>query len=692
MKISRLNPNPGSHHPVCLPSPKRRLHLEFVDEVAWITFDQPGKSANVIDAAFLDELEIALRAVRRVGARGLLFLSSKPSVFVAGADLEQLGRLRGERLALLVERGQRLFSEISAFSIPTIALIHGAALGGGLELALACDRRLASDDASTKLGLPETQLGILPAWGGSTRLPRLIGLPKALDLILNGRSVSARQARRLGLVDEVMPRERLRERALELLFKPLPERSAHLRSNNRLGAAIIRHLTKRRLLRKTRGHYPAPVAALDVVTRATRGPLEASFKREREAFLRLSETRAAENLLRIFTLQEKARHYRHAPEVALDEWRPLHRTAVIGAGVMGAGIAQFLASRDHPVILSDLDPSRVAAGMNSIARLFDEARRRHLFTEHEAKRKMDRVAPTAERVPLTHCDLVVEAVLEDLEVKKRLFADLCERCSEDTVIATNTSALSVTALAEAPGVTHPGRVIGLHFFNPVSRMKLVEIVVTPHTRPEVVEQVLAFVRELGKIPVVVRDAPGFLVNRVLMPYLVEAGRLVDAGIEVERIDRAMLDFGMPMGPLRLLDEIGLDVAAHVAKTMREAFGERFALPAILDKLLADGELGRKSGRGFYLHEGRRSQPRGFGGESASSLDEGEIAARLSRLMSEEARRCLDEGIVEDPDLVDLALILGAGYAPFRGGPLQEARDPRPAPTRHPQLLSERHPV
>ncbi len=666
-----------THHRVHLPSPRRRLHLEFADEAAVITFDHPGKSANVIDAAFLDELEMALRAVRRVGAKGLVFLSAKPAIFVAGADLESLGKIRGEALATLVERGQRLFGEIASLGIPTIAAIHGAALGGGLELALACDRRLASEDPATTLGLPETQLGLLPAWGGSTRLPRLVGLPKALDLILTGKSLPAKAARKIGLVDEIVPKERLRSRALALLAKPLPKRKSHFLTNNPVSAAVLRILTRRRLLEKTRGNYPAPLAALEVMGHGSWGTdrdIEASLKRERDAFLALSETDAARHLLRLFFLQEKAKHFRFDNSIDPRSLSPIHRTAVIGAGVMGAGIAQAFASRGFPVILADLAPSRVAAGMKSVSKLFDEAVKRRLFTAHEARRKLDLVSPTAERVPLHRCDLVVEAAVEDLAVKQRIFADLCARTSPDTILATNTSALSVTALATADGITHPERVIGLHFFNPVSRMKLVEIVTTEFTSPEAVERVLAFVCGLGKIPVVVKDSPGFLVNRILMPYLIEAGRLAESGVPVATIDRAMLDYGMPMGPLRLLDEIGLDVAAHVAGTMTAAFGDRFALPGILTRLLEQGHLGRKSGRGFYRHEKGKALPETVAEPQDTLPEAPAIATRLVSLMTREAKRCLEEGIVRDPGTIDLAMILGTGYAPFRGGPLGSAYD------------------
>lgn len=671
---TRVPPMTENHHSPHANSPVRRLHLEISDGIALVTFDRPGTSVNVIDEAFMNELETALRAVRRLGATGLVFLSAKPTVFLAGADLESLARSRVADLADLVARGQGLFSSIAELGIPTVAAIQGACLGGGLELALACERRLASDQASTKLGLPETQLGILPAWGGSTRLPRLLGLPKALDLILSGKQLSAKSARKAGLVDEVVPPDGLRRRALELLAERPPQRKAHLLTNNPLSAALIRVLTKRQLLAKTRGNYPAPLAALEVASRAgtRKSPAGPSFEREREAFLSLAGTDVARNLFRLFFLQERAKHHRHDPSIPEGEIAPIRRAAVVGSGVMGAGIAQAFASRGLPVILTDLDPARVATGMKSVVALFDEAVERRLFSAHEAGRKSDLVSPTHERVPLDRCDLVVEAAVEDLAVKKRIFADLCARTSPETVLATNTSALSVTELATAEGVTHPERLLGLHFFNPVSRMKLVEIIVTDRTGPEAVERALALVRRLGKVPVVVKDSPGFLVNRILMPYLIEAGRLAESGVPVATIDGAMLDFGMPMGPLRLLDEIGLDVAAHVAETMVGSFGSRFALPDLLRRLLDEGRLGRKSGRGFYRHAGGKAVPELVAPAESDPPDREAISAMLAELMTEEARRCLEEGLVDEAGTVDLAMILGTGYAPFRGGPLGES--------------------
>ncbi len=649
-----------------------RLSLQIMDGIAVLTLDNAERPINLVDDAFLTELESAIGQLSTCGAKGLVILSAKAKVFLAGADLHSLGSLRGEALSAMITRGQQVFESIARLRLPTVAAIHGACLGGGLELALACRQRIASDSHSTKIGFPETQLGLLPAWGGSTRLPRLLGLPKALSLILSGKQLDAGGAKHVGLIDEIVPKERLLERAIALIQGRSSQRKTHFWTNNPLVAALIRQSSQRQLLAKTHGHYPALLTALDVVSRAGMSPqasTAASFERERNAFLELVEGDTTHQLIRLFFLQEDAKSRRYDEGVDIRSLPPTRSAAVIGAGVMGSGIAQFTAARGIPVLLADIDAARVAQGMKSVARLFDEAVRRHIFTPHEAERKRDLVAPTADPVSLRGCDLVIEAAVENLEVKKKIFADLCVRSSDRTVLATNTSALPITELAKSDGITHPERILGIHFFNPVSRMKLVEIVVTELTSPETVERALAFVRALGKTPVVVKDSPGFLVNRILMPYLVEAARLVESGVSVARIDQAMLDFGMPMGPLRLLDEIGLDVAGHVASTMTAAFGERFAIPALLDQLTSEGKIGRKSGSGFYDYDHRRETPRVFQcNQDQPGLDH--IARQLADCMSHEAQLCLDEKIVADADSIDLAMVLGTGYAPFRGGPMK----------------------
>lgn len=646
------------------------IHVVLSNQnIAEVIFDNPDKAANIFDEATLDELDLALDAVESIEPSGVVFLSAKEKVFIAGADLDSLANANEEHLEHLIVKGQKVFERISELPMPTVAAIHGACLGGGLELALACDFRVASNDKVTKIGLPETLLGIIPAWGGSTRLPRLIGLPKALAAILSGKAYAVKHAKSVGIVDQVVPRERLSEAAAKMASGSKVSRKSFFLMNNRLSSAVIRGFARRDLLRKTRGNYPAQEAAIKVVGRGGYGPVACSLKREREAVIKLARSDEARNLMRLFRLQERSKKFRYDVNVDSATLLPVTRTAVIGAGVMGSGIAQWFAARGASVILRDIDRGKVAGGMESVRKLFNGAVRKRILTKHEAMRKLDLITPSAEVVPLNRCDLVVEAAVENLEIKKRIFADLCARSSDETILATNTSALPISELCEAEGVTHPERIVGLHFFNPVSRMKLVEVVVTEWTSPEVVERVLSFVRGIGKLPVVVKDSPGFLVNRILMPYLIEAGKLVDEGYTPAYIDEAMLHFGMPMGPLRLLDEVGLDVASHVAATMGESFGDRFALPECLKSHLAAGNLGRKSGRGFYLYEKRERVVEVRSDLPVNALSRGAIADHLASLMSSEAELCLNEGIALDADDIDFAMVMGTGFAPFRGGPI-----------------------
>ena len=647
------------------------------DGVAVLVFDRANSPVNIFDPATLLELERQLDEIAADSSvRALVLTSAKHGIFVAGADLDFVSTATGDELTEFIESGQRVFSKLAALRVPTVATIDGACLGGGLELALACDYRIASPDKGTKIGLPETQLGILPAWGGSTRLPRLIGLTKALGLILGGKILTAAHARKLGIVDALAPRERMVDFAVARIDagKATPKRSSHWLTNNRLVREIVQRKAHANAAAKTRGNYPAIPSAIDVVCDGLGGSEAESLELERRAVIELSTTQAASQLMRVFHLQEHAKKF-HLSDVSAPA---IDRTAVIGAGVMGAGIAHWFSSRKIPTVLLDLDEQKVGAGMKRIGKLYADGVKRRLFSRGEARRLIDRISPAVGAVPLQRTDLVVEAAVENLEVKKTIFAGLCGRVRADTVLATNTSALPIGELADDPRITHPERIVGLHFFNPVHRMKLVEIVVTERTSPAVVETALRFARKIGKLPVVVKDSPGFLVNRILMPYLIEAGRLFDRGVDADKIDDAMLDFGMPMGPLRLLDEVGLDVAMHVADTMVEAFGDRFAAPPVLKRLVDKGLLGRKSGEGFFVY--------GKGDASISekalacrasgapqSLKENDIAERLSLLMVNEGFRVLDEGVAASGDDVDLAMILGTGFAPFRGGPITYAR-------------------
>lgn len=659
------------------------------DRLCVLTFDRPDSAANIFDAQTLTELGDHLDFVAKTAdLKGLILTSAKRSIFIAGADLKSMTQGASvDSVRKLVELGQNVFNRLASLQIPTVAAVHGAAVGGGYELCLGCDYRVASNDKATKLGLPEIQLGLLPAWGGSTRLPRLIGLPKALDIILAGKTVAAKPALKRGMVDEVVPAEYLMQAATKILSRGKPRRKKHVLVNNALTASAIRMRLHSKLLKKTRGHYPAVLKALDVVTSGVFKSMEVSLEQERDGILELIQSEACRNLIRIFFLQERARK-RALPDRAASAAEPkaIARTAVIGAGVMGAGIAQWLSARQLPVILRDINTEQVAKGMATISKLYHDGTKRHVFTPIEARHGLDRVYPAPQEVPLKNVDLVIEAAVEKLDLKRQLFERLDSLAGENTILATNTSALPITQIAEA--TRHPERVLGLHFFNPVHRMQLVEVVAAPQTSPQVIQRGLRFVQQIGKLPVLVKDSPGFVVNRILMPYLVEAGSLFEAGASVADLDEAMLSFGMPMGPMTLLDEVGIDVALHVAQTLAASFPDRLAIPPLLKKMVEAKLLGKKVGRGFYIHRKKSKsepQPNPQALECRSgglTQDLGRVTgdspalvayqSRMVLLMINEAARCLEEQIVSDPADIDFAMIMGTGFAPFRGGPLRYA--------------------
>jgi 3-hydroxyacyl-CoA dehydrogenase/enoyl-CoA hydratase/3-hydroxybutyryl-CoA epimerase len=651
------------------------IHSDLLPSgVRLLTFDRPGSAANIFDAATLTELNDKLDAVER-GAKGVIFISAKPSIFIAGADLRALESLTGDALRQFIELGQNVFNRIAALPIPAVAAIHGACVGGGYELCLACQWRIATPDRATKIGLPETQLGILPAWGGSTRLPRLIGVPAALDIILNGKTLPAKAALKRRMIDDIAPRELLLDAAQAWIrHRPHKPHKPHSPwpALTRLTAAVAAPIARRRMLEKSRGHYPALPMALDAVTLGATEPIEASLRRERTSVLALAATPECRNLIRVYNLQERAKKLRVPVE---EKPAKLHHAAVIGSGVMGSAIAQWLSSRGLRVLMRDIDPDRVAAGIQRISALYSSAVKRHILDRKEARDGMDRISPSAIETPLNSIDIVIEAAVEKMDLKKQIFARLGETAPPHTLLATNTSALSITELATA--VKHPDRVVGIHFFNPVHRMPLVEVVTGEQTSPETAATAVRFVQKIGKLPVLVRDSPGFLVNRILLPYLVEAGDLFAQGAPAAEVDAAMLDFGMPMGPLRLIDEVGLDVSEDVAATLAAAFPAHMHLPQVLRRMLSAGLLGKKSGAGFYLHTNRKTAPNPAAEKyrnpgAVSTLDRAAMQRRMVLLIINEAARCIEEGVVAEPDDVDFGMIMGTGFAPFRGGPLRYA--------------------
>ena len=626
------------------------------DRVCLLTFDRPESGANIFDAATMSELSEHVDVIEGdQSLRGLIITSAKKSIFIAGADLKTLlKQARTGELGAFIAEGQRVFNRIAALKIPSVAAIHGACAGGGYEVTLASDWRVASDDPATRIGLPETTLGLIPAWGGSTRLPRLIGEDNAAEVILKGKLYSASEALKIGLVDEVVTREKLLDAARRLIGK-----------GRRPPAKISR----------SKGKTPVPsdpksarARALGIITTRGTNAIDESLKLELDAIVDLGKTESTQNLIRNFFLAEK---YKKGTSKA--QFEKVAHAAVIGAGVMGSGIAQWLSARGVTVILRDVNRELLDRGLVNIEKTYADAVKRGLVAEEKAKQGRARIVASTAPMELRDVQFVIEAASEKIDIKKEIFRELSMQAGPKTIIATNTSALPVSELADC--TVSPDRVIGLHFFNPVSRMKLVEVVVAKETSDETKEHALAFVRQIGKLPIVVRDAPGFLVNRVLFPYLVEAAELFESGVDLERIDEKLVKWGMPMGPLRLIDEIGLDVTLDIAATLEKAYGRRDRAPEILQRMRESKLLGRKSDAGFYKYEGKQQSPNESlvqWRRAGSARNDVDLANRLMFLMINEAARCIEEEVVEAPEDADYGMILGTGFAPHRGGPLRFA--------------------
>ena len=652
-----------------------------------LSFDDPDRRVNLLDSRSLESLRTAVTALKAKGGvapRALLLVSGKEGQFIAGADVTEFQKIESPQEAeTKVKDAQSLFQEIRDLPFPLVAAINGPCMGGGTELTLAFDYRLASDARGVSVALPEVMLGILPGFGGTQRLPRRIGLMASLDLLLTGRSLDARRARRVGLVDDILPRERFNERAavwVETFLagrKPrvtrLPLLQKFLQSFPPFRSYVLGQARKR-VLAQTGGHYPAPLEILRVLESTWGKPLSAGLKIERKSVAKLLFTAASIHLRRIFLLREGAKR-----EPPVLHARPVARAAVLGAGTMGGEIAYLLSSRNIHVRLRDIKPEPLLHSLSHAKKLFDKEASRGRLTKAELEQSMARIEPTLALDGLGRADIVIEAVVEDLGIKQGIFRELEALVPTTCVLATNTSSLSVRAISK--NCVHPERVVGMHFFNPVTRMPLVEVICHEGSDEAAVETVVALARRMGKTPVVVGDEPGFLVNRILMPYLGEAVSMVERGTPIESIDRALRGFGMPLGPCELLDEIGLDVARKVAHVLEDAFGERMPRTNLLDKLVAEGTLGKKSGRGFYLYvKGKRAgmnpalapPPPQKGADATAGPPSEEIVERLVDAMINEATMALEERVAFSADDVDLAMVMGTGFPPFRGGLLRHA--------------------
>jgi 3-hydroxyacyl-CoA dehydrogenase/enoyl-CoA hydratase/3-hydroxybutyryl-CoA epimerase len=660
--------------------------------IVHLVMDHPGRKVNVLDLEALADLERAVAELgARPGLRGVVLLSGKSGSFIAGADVQAIGALTDrDQVLRLIRQAHAAFGRLAGLPCPTVAAIDGVCLGGGTELALACDSRIASEEPRTQIGLPEVMLGIFPGFGGTQRLPRLVGLAHSLDLVLTGRSLDARRAERIGLVARAVPAawliEHAHRRLDELAGRPPRRRrdayrprgvSDWLLNGNVFGQALVLSRARAATLARTGGNYPAPIAALEVIGRSLHRPLPAGLELEAQAVSDLVVGPVCKNLVRLFELTEQAKKDAVAADPALRP-RGVGRLALVGAGVMGGGIAELASRAGIRVRLRDVSLEALARALQTVRVLIDERGRRRRVPARDRDAQLARILPTLELDGVGTADFALEAVVEDLEVKRRVFAELEVRVRPDCVLATNTSSLSVDELAR--GLAHPERLCGFHFFNPVHRMPLVEVVRGARTSDQTLLDAVALARRLGKTPVVVSDAPGFVVNRILMPYLREAMVLLEEGYGVADVDAAMRRFGMPMGPFEVLDEVGLDVAQKVAVVLSRAFAERTGPSPALDKLVQSGRLGRKTGLGFYRHRGRhrtpdRELPRLLGltrQRRPSSLSA--LSERLLLVMINEAALCLEEGVVADAGRLDLALVFGAGFPPFRGGLLRYADD------------------
>ncbi len=686
------------------------------DGVGRITFDVPGRAHNILTEEVMRILEeVVGQAAEAVGEgtlRALLIRSGKPDSFIAGADVSAIAAVAESgdrsRAAEAARAGQALFARIAALPVPTVAAIRGICLGGGTELALACDYRVCDDGDRTRIGLPEVQLGILPAWGGTTRLPRLVGLRAALGLMLTGKPARVSKARRMGLVHRVFPRRQFEERSLDFArglagaagsgggegrkrshggARGAGERSPAAATRRRgiaggildgtpPGRALVLRGARKRVLASTGGHYPAPLKILEVVRKGVGRSAEAGLELEARAAAELIVSPQCRNLLFLFQLREGARKGSWA---AGGRATPVGRMAVIGAGHMGGGIAQVAAYNDIAVRMKDVRHEAVAGGLAYARSIFDGAVKRRTLRRRDALRKMGLISGGLDYAGVGQAGLVVEAVVERMDVKKAVLKEVEAVVGPSAVIATNTSSLSVDEMASV--LARPGRFAGMHFFGPVHRMPLVEIVRGEKTDPDTVETIAALVVRMGKVPVVTRDGPGFLVNRILGLALNEAGHLLDEGCGVQALDRIWTDFGMPMGPCRLVDEVGMDIARHAGDTLAAAFGERMAPAASLVALGESGRLGRKGGRGFYLYgDGKRKgfDPTVYADMGQSSQratpDPALVRDRMAFAMVNEAARILEDRIVTSAADVDLGMVMGTGFPPFRGGLLRYADD------------------
>ncbi len=651
-----------------------------IDEqnIAWLAIDVPNEKMNTLQAAFADEMkEIFAQLKDTNGVKGMIIHSLKPDNFVAGADVRMLEACTtASEAEALAKQGQDLFQQLSDLPYPVVAAIHGPCLGGGLELALACDYRVCTDSDKTRLGLPEVQLGLLPGSGGTQRLPRLIGLLPSLDLILTGKQLRAKKAKKLGVVDACVPETVLLDVAKmhvekgKKKGKQKQSTKEKLMSGSGLGRKFVFEQAAKKTNEKTRGNYPATVAILEVIQHGLEKGFAQGQELEAKRFSELVMSSESKALRSIFfaTTEMKKENGTEAEPASVG------RIGVLGGGLMGAGISHVsVAKAKVPVRIKDVSNDGVLNALNYNYKLFDKQRKRRIVSKAGLQAKMLQLSGGIDFTSFNHIDVVIEAVFEDLDLKHKMVADIEVNAKPDTIFATNTSSLPIHKIAEK--AERPENIVGLHYFSPVEKMPLVEVIPHETTSDETISTVVALAKKQGKTPIVVKDKAGFYVNRILAPYMNEAAHILLANEPIEQLDNALLDFGFPVGPITLLDEVGVDIGAKIMPILVNELGERFKGPDVFETLLNDGRKGRKSGKGFYTYKGKKKEVdksvyKLLNLTPESKLSDNDIALRCVLPMLNEAVRCLDDGIIRSPRDGDIGAIFGIGFPPFLGGPFR----------------------
>lgn len=664
------------------------LTLTFRGPIAHVVFDFPNERVNKLSTPVMLSLDRAIDALIQNAAnvKACLLYSAKEASFIVGADIDEIREITDAAAgAAAAAAGQAIFGKLEKLPFPVVAVIHGACMGGGTEMALACHYRLATDHPKTRIALPEVMLGIIPGFGGTQRLPRLIGLQRALPLILSGKALDPARAYKNAVVDKVVPWTFAIRHAEEFVAEILAGKGKKYVDRRRLkglmnrwletaGRGLIFRKARQSVLRETKGHYPAPLRALQAVREGFGRSLEEGLAMEARHLGDMVASPISKNLIRIFRRTEAIKKSNGTADPSVKA-ADVRYAGVLGAGVMGGGIAQLLAAHDLEVRLKDINHTAIGVGLDAAAAVFKRQVRRRRLTTRAFHRKMAHITGTLDYSGFRRCDVVIEAVVESMDVKKNVIRELAPHLKDTAILASNTSSLSITEMATA--FPRPEQFVGMHFFNPVHRMPLIEIVRGKETNSPTVATIYEFSKRLGKTPIVVRDGPGFLVNRLLMPYLNEAGFLLDEGVPIDELDKAMTGFGMPMGPCLLLDEIGIDVAYKVGKVFEASFGARIKGSSAVEKLHQDHRLGKKGRLGFYNHRNARPVVDRkvydlIAATGRPSYSPQELIERMVYPMINEAALCLSEELVASPDDIDIGMIFGTGFPPFLGGPLRYA--------------------